>query len=40
VVQQQRDVLGQHRFRMREPDLAGIYNDALYGNAMFCRFDS
>jgi FkbM family methyltransferase len=40
VVQKLLDVLDQHRFRLRALDVAGIYNDALCGNAMFCRFDS
>ncbi len=40
VLQQLLDVLAQHGFRLQELDLAGIYKDALYGNAMFCRFSS
>jgi len=40
VLQQLLDVMAGHGFRLRELDLAGIYKDALYGNAMFCRFGS
>ncbi len=38
VIQELLDVMAKHGFRLRELDLAGVYNDALYGNAMFCRF--
>jgi len=40
VLQRLLDVMAEHGFRLRELDLAGIYSDALYGNAMFSRFGS
>jgi FkbM family methyltransferase len=40
VLQRLLDVMAENGFRLRELDLAGIYNDGLYGNAMFCRFGS
>jgi hypothetical protein len=40
VLQRLLDVMAEHGFRLRELDLAGIYSDALYGNAMFCRLGS
>ena len=36
-LQQLLDVMAGHGFRLRDVDLAGIYNDALYGNALFWR---
>lgn len=39
-LQQLLDVMAAHGFRLRDIDLAGVDNDALYGNALFWRFSS